>query len=295
MRLRAALSFPIRSTSARPNISPRSASRRSPALAPAWPSPPARAMARSTAPTTLSHLRDLAEATDLPLNADFEAGFARDAEGRAGERAALHRRGRLGLLDRGLHRQPRRSALQCERSGRPAARGARGDQRQRREGALDRAQRSDPAPGRRPRRGFAPPSGLCGSRRRRSLRAAGQDAGGSGRSRARRGQAAGQCARRLAGLHQARSSKISASNGSASAGRSLAPPGAASCAPRRTLPRTGGSTPSPICRRWAISPARSQARATARISATRPSTAMDRAFQIGVIGHGRQVSYNPFR
>ncbi len=30
---------------------------------------------------TLSHLRDLAEATDLPLNADFEAGFARDAEG----------------------------------------------------------------------------------------------------------------------------------------------------------------------------------------------------------------------
>jgi 2-methylisocitrate lyase-like PEP mutase family enzyme len=29
----------------------------------------------------LSHLRDLAAATDLPLNADFEAGFARDAEG----------------------------------------------------------------------------------------------------------------------------------------------------------------------------------------------------------------------
>jgi len=29
----------------------------------------------------LSHLRDLASATDLPLNADFEAGFARNAEG----------------------------------------------------------------------------------------------------------------------------------------------------------------------------------------------------------------------
>ena len=29
----------------------------------------------------LSHVRDLAAATDLPLNADFEAGFARDAEG----------------------------------------------------------------------------------------------------------------------------------------------------------------------------------------------------------------------
>jgi 2-methylisocitrate lyase-like PEP mutase family enzyme len=29
----------------------------------------------------LSHLRDLTQATDLPINADFEAGFARDAEG----------------------------------------------------------------------------------------------------------------------------------------------------------------------------------------------------------------------
>jgi 2-methylisocitrate lyase-like PEP mutase family enzyme len=29
----------------------------------------------------LSHIRDLASATDLPLNADFEAGFGRDAEG----------------------------------------------------------------------------------------------------------------------------------------------------------------------------------------------------------------------
>ena len=29
----------------------------------------------------LSHIRDLSHATDLPLNADFEAGFARDADG----------------------------------------------------------------------------------------------------------------------------------------------------------------------------------------------------------------------
>jgi 2-methylisocitrate lyase-like PEP mutase family enzyme len=29
----------------------------------------------------LSHIRDLASAADVPLNADFEAGFARDAEG----------------------------------------------------------------------------------------------------------------------------------------------------------------------------------------------------------------------
>src|SRR5271169_129861 len=31
--------------------------------------------------TVLSHIHDLAQGTDLPLNADFEAGFARDAEG----------------------------------------------------------------------------------------------------------------------------------------------------------------------------------------------------------------------
>ena len=66
--------------SARRNISPRSAFRRSPAPARAWPSPPEGdgAVDRSHA---LSHIRDLADATDLPLNADFEAGFARDAEG----------------------------------------------------------------------------------------------------------------------------------------------------------------------------------------------------------------------
>jgi RimJ/RimL family protein N-acetyltransferase len=46
--MRAVLSFPIRSTLARPNISPRSASRRSPAPAPGWRSPRARAMAPST-------------------------------------------------------------------------------------------------------------------------------------------------------------------------------------------------------------------------------------------------------
>ena len=61
---------------------------------------------------TLSHLRDLAEATDLPLNADFEAGFARDADGVHESVAALRRRWRLGLVDRRLHRQFRRSPLQ---------------------------------------------------------------------------------------------------------------------------------------------------------------------------------------
>ena len=62
--------------------------------------------------------------------------------GRARERAALHRRRRLGLLDRGLYRRSRRPAIRRERSLRAAARGARGDQRERRDRASDRAVRS---------------------------------------------------------------------------------------------------------------------------------------------------------
>ena len=112
----------------------------------------------------LSHLRDLAEATDLPLNADFEAGFASDARRRPRERAALRRRRRLRLFDRGLHRRSARAPLQPERSGRAIARGARRDQRQRRKGAAHRAQRGDPAPGGRTRRGAAPPSRLTRKR-----------------------------------------------------------------------------------------------------------------------------------
>ena len=84
--------------------------------------------------------------------------------GRARERPALHRRRRLGLLDRGLHRRPQGAPLRPERGDRPIARGARGDQRQRRKGAAHRPQRGDSAPGRRACRGAAPPRGIRGSR-----------------------------------------------------------------------------------------------------------------------------------
>jgi 2-methylisocitrate lyase-like PEP mutase family enzyme len=45
----------------------------------------------------LAHLRALAEATDLPLNADFESGFARDAEGVARNVARCLETGVAGL------------------------------------------------------------------------------------------------------------------------------------------------------------------------------------------------------
>src|SRR5258708_32211206 len=45
----------------------------------------------------LAHLRALAGATDLPLNADFESGFARDAEGVARNVARCLQTGVAGL------------------------------------------------------------------------------------------------------------------------------------------------------------------------------------------------------
>jgi 2-methylisocitrate lyase-like PEP mutase family enzyme len=47
--------------------------------------------------TALAHLRALAAATDLPLNADFESGFARDAEGVARNVARCIETGVAGL------------------------------------------------------------------------------------------------------------------------------------------------------------------------------------------------------
>ncbi len=53
----------------------------------------------------LAHYREIAAATDLPLNADFENGFAHDPEQRRRERDALHRDRRRGPVDRGFHRR----------------------------------------------------------------------------------------------------------------------------------------------------------------------------------------------
>ena len=53
----------------------------------------------------LAHYRELAAATDIPLNADFENGFADDPDERRRERDALHRDRRGRTVDRGFHRR----------------------------------------------------------------------------------------------------------------------------------------------------------------------------------------------
>ena len=50
----------------------------------------------------LAHYRELAAATDVPVNADFENGFADDPERRRRERHALHRDRRRRAVDRGF-------------------------------------------------------------------------------------------------------------------------------------------------------------------------------------------------
>jgi 2-methylisocitrate lyase-like PEP mutase family enzyme len=163
----------------------------------------------------LSHIRDLAEATDLPLNADFEAGFARDAEG-VYESARLcvgagvsgfsiedytgDPRAPLYSLTEAVERL-RAARAAIDASGQKVLLTARSEAILRQAGGLPEAWgRPPPPPGRRDNT----PSRLRGSRRRRSLRAIGEDWGRGLGARARRGKAAGQCAGRRAGLHQAR-------------------------------------------------------------------------------------------
>ena len=59
----------------------------------------------------LAHYRELAAATDVPLNADFENGFADDPDGRGRQRDALHRDRRRRIVDRGFAEQFRHAAL----------------------------------------------------------------------------------------------------------------------------------------------------------------------------------------
>ena len=51
----------------------------------------------------LDHLTEMVEATDLPINADFENGFARRGRRRGKRPPRRGRRGR-GTIDRGFHR-----------------------------------------------------------------------------------------------------------------------------------------------------------------------------------------------
>ena len=66
----------------------------------------------------LAHIRELVEATALPVNADFENGLRRRAGGRGGKRAALRRDGRGGSLDRGFDERRGAVALRSRACGR---------------------------------------------------------------------------------------------------------------------------------------------------------------------------------
>ena len=58
-----------------------------------------------------AHLKEICDATDVPVNADFEGGYADDPAGVADERHALLRDRRRRAVDRGLDRQQGQAAL----------------------------------------------------------------------------------------------------------------------------------------------------------------------------------------
>ena len=58
-----------------------------------------------TRDTVLAHYREMAAATDVPLNADFENGFAHDPDGVAANVTPLHRDRHRRTVDRGFQRR----------------------------------------------------------------------------------------------------------------------------------------------------------------------------------------------
>ena len=77
----------------------------------------------------LAHIAEIVAATDLPVNADFESGYAHEPEAVAENVAALRRDRRRRALDRGRHRRsgqaPLRSRSRSSASGRRARRSTR--------------------------------------------------------------------------------------------------------------------------------------------------------------------------
>ena len=128
---------------------------------------------------------------------------------------------------------------------------ARGDRRSRRRHAAHRPRGGLHRRPARPRRDDPPAAGLRGRRRRLPLRAGHPhpraDHGGGRRGRAQARQRADRL--RRATSTRAPTSRRWASAASASAARSRARPGAASCAPRSGSPSKGRSTASPTRRR----------------------------------------------
>ena len=104
---------------------PASASRRWQRPAPAPPGPWALPTADTSRGDAGAH-RDIVAATDLPVNADFEAGFADTPEGVAENVQLCVDDRRRGLIHRRLHRRPRRPALPAAaRCRTPASRAGR--------------------------------------------------------------------------------------------------------------------------------------------------------------------------
>ena len=141
----------------------------------------------------LAHLRTLVDATDLPVNADFESGYAADPEGVAVSVRMAVETGVAGLSIED-YRQHRRSGAQHRRSRRQASRSTRGDRRSRRRHAAGRARRKLPVWTYGPRRHHRTAQGLRRSRGGLPLCAghphAGADHSGGGCGGAQAGQPA---------------------------------------------------------------------------------------------------------
>ena len=165
-----ASSFPIRGTSARAQLSA------GPGLQGAGDHQRglclvarASATAASRATMMLAHIAELSAAADVPMNADFEGGYADAPEGVAESVRLCVRDRRVGPVDRGLHRRPGQAALRLRPGGGAHEGGARGHRQGRRRRAADGAQRGlHPRPPR-PRRDHPPAQGLSPSRRRLPL------------------------------------------------------------------------------------------------------------------------------
>ena len=194
-RSRLSSSCPIPGMSARRNISPRSASRRlatTSAGAAFAAGLPDGGMTRAA---VLSHIAELVAATDLPFNADYEAGFAATRDELHDSAVRCIATGVAGFSIEDYTGDAHSALLRRPGSGRSHPRRARGDQRQRRARAADGAQRDGAArPSRRAERGFASPRRLCGGGRRRALRARAAHRRRDRPGRARRRPVAGQCA-----------------------------------------------------------------------------------------------------
>ena len=191
----------------------------------------------------LGHMTSIAASVDLPINADFEGGFAIEPDGVAANVARAVTTGIAGIsiedstgdADDPLFEfalavervRAARRAIDASGTRRPADRSIGGLHRR-----AARSRRDDPA-AHRLRRG----------RRRLPLRA-GSPVDGGHHGRRRRGRPeTGQRARRERLHGRSPSSPTPASAGSASVARSRGPRGAASSAPPPRSPSTGRSRP----------------------------------------------------